>query len=251
LEENLTFDFSFDVPGKIWQLAFDQNQGSIAIEIRDIETQSSSFLVFDLKTLDTTDFLIIEEADWWTTLVSINGNYLFLDKYADPQNPTSKSLVIYDWHKQTTVGEIEDFQMYGLDAKQIFGVQASDRNVESAIPLEELNMVFEDTIWEMEVHLPHFFASDSETFAMAKEYLQEEIAIGVEYYETGDFLSISYYVKAGSKFDRMLLVLKEECEILRITQDSSLEGFASGAFLVMNGYFIFIKQSNQINGIKI
>ncbi len=251
MEENLTFDFSFDVPGKIWQLAFDQTQGTIALEVRDSEEQLSSFLVFDLKSLETTDFLSIEEVDWWTTLVYVSGDYLFLDKYLDPQNPTAKSLLIYDYRKENLVAEVEDFQMVGFDANQIFGTLASDRNMDSAIELSELGMSPLETQQTEIAIFPSFFSPGSETFELAKEYLQEDIGLGIEYLEHQGHVIISYYTKDGAKFARHLVFIRNEEEIFRLKQDSNLEGYAAGAFLVMNGYLIFINQSNQINGVKI
>ena len=251
MEENLTFDFSFDVPGKIWQLAFDQNQGKVAIEVRDEEQQQSFFLVFDLNSLESTDFITIAEVDWWTTLVSTSGDYLFLEKYLDPQNPTAKSLLVYNFLENRLLAELEDFQMIGFNVSQLFGTLASDRNVDSAIDLAEIGMKPLVMDQNEEIIFPSFFSSGSETFELAKEYLQLDIALGVEYLEHESHVIISYYTKDGVKFDRNLVVIKKEEEILRLKQDTSLEGIATGAFMIMEGYLIFINYSNQINGVKI
>jgi hypothetical protein len=250
LEDDLTFDFSFDVSGKIWQLSIDENGNQVGIEVRDEEEQELFFLVFDLNVIEVSDYLIVPGADWWTTIIALRSGLLILDKYQDPQDPTKKSLLIFDTKTQADPIEIDDFQFIRIDGERIIGTAASDKSQSREFGLDGLKL---DGAGDGKniAEYPVFAASGSEIFNLSLEYLNQKIEMGVEYFETNDDIIISYYVRSGAKFDRRLVVIQNGQEIAHFTQDIGLNGYASGAYFVMKGYLIFISNSNQINGIKI
>jgi hypothetical protein len=250
LEDSFTFDFSFDVTGKIWQLSIDQKFGQIGIEVREEATHEIFFLVFQIDSLDISDYLIVDTADWWTTLTKLNGSLLLLDKYQDPQDPTQKSVVVYHWHEQKLLIEIQDFQLAEITHDVISGTSVSDKSAQ-VIQLSDLDFHENRPKTEVSVMYPVFCPPQSETFELVREYLAAEPVLGLEYLESNDCIIISYYVRSDAKFDRRLLLIKGEQEVFHQVQDENLDGYASGAFLILSDYLIFVSNSNQINGIKI
>ncbi|MFY0601527.1 MAG: DUF4905 domain-containing protein [Cyclobacteriaceae bacterium] len=251
MEDDLTFDFSFDVTGQIWQIAIDDASGSIAVEIREEEDQKMYFLIFNIQTLEVSDYLAIDQADWWTTLVSVKSQYLFLDKYLDPQDPTKKSLLVFDSASESLMKELEDFQLSHISKEGLVGTKASDRAIEQKFPIPELRIDMKEPVELRNATHPVFYSEGSDSFDLAKTFLDQEIFLGVEYWEGRNHIIISYYIRSGAKFDRKLLVLREEEEYVDLILDKGLEGFASGAFLIISDYLVFIQGSNQINGIKL
>lgn len=251
MEDDLTFDFSFNVDGQIWQLAIDDASRSIGIEVRDADKQEISFLLFDVATFEVSDYLTVIEVDWWTTLVALKNNLMFFDKYSDPQDPTKKSMLVFDCKRQALIKNVEDFQLTEISENTLIGTLASDKSVEKRFIIEEINWRIEDTQSETSTEYPSFFSEGSDTFMLAKSYLDQEIVLGIEYWEQGGYIIMSYYIRSGSKFDRKLLVVENEIEKIHLTLDTNLEGYASGAFMIISGYLIFITHSNQINGVKI
>lgn len=250
MEDHLTFDFSFDVSGKIWQLAFDESSGQIGIEVRDEKEQELYFLIFDILKIEISDYFHIPAADWWSTIIGLRSGKILLDKYLDPQDPTKKSLVIFDSQGVSELIEIDDFQLSEIIDNAIIGTSASDKSV---IKKHELITQISSEINSSNpsVGFPVFEAEGSETFVLVTEYLNKELSIGVEYYEVEECIIFSYYVRSGAKFDRKLVMIKDGVELVHSIQDKGLSGYASGAFFIMSGYLIFISNSNQINGIKI
>ncbi|WP_258104909.1 DUF4905 domain-containing protein [Marinoscillum sp. MHG1-6] len=217
MEHHLSFDFSFDIVGKIWQLKADHKNGQLALEVRNEEDQSVSFLVFDLETFEISDYLNIEVIDWWSTLHGIQSGDLAIIQYSDPQDPSKKTYLSYNCETQRLTQSDDGF----IESEDSGGMA------------------------------PVFAPMGSEIFELCKEYLEEDIQLGVEYYEEGSTIIFSYYLRSGAKFDRYLLVNKDGEEILRAVQDTGLDGYASGGFLIQSGFLIFIADSKQVNGIKI
>lgn len=246
MEDNRTLDFSFEVSGKIWKLAIDEYFPQLAIEVRDAEEQQLSFLVFDIGSLEISDYLEQESTDWWTTLVAVRDRYLFLDQYTDPQDPTSKGLMYWDW-KNGELKILEDFQLQAIDGNKIRGTSASEKSitkVSDSIDLPEGGM-------KNQVNYPDFFSPDTPTHKLVCDYLEAELSLGVEYFEQAENIIISYYVRSDAKFNRKLVVIRDGEEVLHEVQDFGLDGFAAGAFFILCGFLIFITNSNQMNGIKI
>lgn len=251
MEDNIAFDFSFEVPGQIWQLAVDELTGNIAIEIRDPDQQELFFLLFRIETLEVSDYIEIEEADWWTTLFALKEGLLFLDKYDDQQDPTKKTLLVYDAIRKEMIQSIDDFQIQSFGRDALEGHLASDTKIEMSINFSDIGLAKGRVIDDELVQYPVFFPENSSIYSLAKEYLNIDIALGVEYFEMGTTIIISYYVRSGAKFDRMLLVIRDEDEFVHIKLDRNLNGYASGSFLVIKNYLIFITNANQISGVEI
>ncbi|MEP4534337.1 MAG: DUF4905 domain-containing protein [Cyclobacteriaceae bacterium] len=218
----------------------------LAIEARDEEEQELSFLVFNVESLEISDYLQHQATDWWTTLVAVRERYLFLDQYTDPQDPTSKTLMYWDW-ENGRAKTLEDFQLLAIDGHTLGGTSASDRSIKKVSETIELPAVGEKN----QIEYPDFFSGGSRTHKLVCEYLEAELDLGIEYFEQAENIIISYYVRSGAKFDRKLVVIKDGEEVLHQIQDFGMEGFAAGAFFILAGYLIFITNSNQINGIKI
>lgn len=251
MKDNLAFDFSFDVTGQIWQVAVDELSGNIGVEVRAEADQDISFLVFQTSTLTVSDYFTIDETDWWTTLVRIKEDFLFLDKYEDQQDPTKKTLLIFDSSSCTLVRKITDFQIVEFSDQGLVGQIKNNGDADSIIIYSDLGIRTGNSQSESVVFYPLFYPETSETFTLASEYLKKELALGVEYFEQGETIIISYYQRSGSKFERLLVLIESGHEVFHELIDESLTGYASGAFFIANEYLIFITNGNQINGIKI
>ncbi|MEO9475810.1 MAG: DUF4905 domain-containing protein [Cyclobacteriaceae bacterium] len=246
MEDNRTLDFSFEVSGKIWKLVIDEYFSQLALEVRDDEEQELSFLVFNVDSLTISDYLQHQTADWWTTLVAVRERYLFLDQYTDPQDPTSKALMYWNW-ENGQAKSLEDFQLLTIDGDKLGGTSASDRSINKVSDTIDLPQVGEKN----QIDYPDFYSSDTQTHKLVCDYLEVELDLGIEYFEQAENIIISYYVRSGAKFDRKLAVIKDGEEVFHQVQDFGMEGFAAGAFFILSEYLIFITNSNQINGIKI
>lgn len=248
-----SFEFSFLVNGKIWQTALDIREGKMVLEIRNAETRSLHFRVIDLRACRETPDFAIPAADWWTTPVSLHYPLLFLEQYANPQDPTDKSLLIYHLTKQELVKREEHFQLVSVEAEKVTGHHPRNRDEKREFTLAGH---FRQEPGERANRLEHplFYVPGSSGMNSVREYLQlEPGGPGCEYLEFKTYIIISYYLRSSTeaKFVRKLLVLKGDDELYHDIQDDRLDGFARGAFFMWNELLIFIKNGNQINGIEL
>ncbi|RED97499.1 uncharacterized protein DUF4905 [Marinoscillum furvescens DSM 4134] len=243
-----SFRFSLPVEGKLWQTAFDSSTGLLWMEFRDEELQRLFFRSVELSSGALGDRIEFAETDWWTSLLRVSGGYLLLEQYTDPQNPTEKSLLVYDAANHGLVNRYEDFQFVKQEGNVVYGQSLKNQGETKSFTLEIVDVpkVNED------LDEPVYYAPGSDSHSLVFDFLSKESSpVGCEYFEINNYIIISYYERSDSKFDRMLLVLKSGEEILHDRIDSKMSGFAAGGFFIFDGLLVYVKNGNEINGIEL
>ena len=243
--EHEALAFSFDVEGKISKMAFDNTTSNLVLELRIEESFDVSYLVFNLQSLEISEYLHFEQADWWGSLLEISGNFLFVDKYNDPQNPVDKSLLIFDWNAQVLMNQIDDFQLHEIRANEVLGTSIKEKR-------EIINVNFAGIVPDSlnRIEYPSFYGVDHQYFKLVCELLKrDDIVLGVEYIENSTSLAISYYLQADKSYVRYLLVMKHNDEIYNKVIDQQIKGRALGSFFVIDQKLLFIKDQTQLNAI--
>ncbi|MEQ8241523.1 MAG: DUF4905 domain-containing protein [Cyclobacteriaceae bacterium] len=243
--EHEALAFSFDVEGKIWKMAFDNTTSNLVLELRLEESYDVSYLVFNFQTLEISEYLHFEQADWWVSLVEISGNFLFVDKYNDPQNPVNKSMLILDWKVQRLTNQIDDFQMHEIRENVVLGTSIKDKDEIIKIDLEGILPNSSNRI-----EYPSFYGIDHQYFKLVCDLLKRgDIVLGVEYMDNATSLAISYYLREEKSYARYLLVMKNDDEIYHKVIDQRIDGRALGSFFVIDQKLLFIKDQTQLNAI--
>ncbi len=239
------FRFSIPFNSTIWKVVADARNGLMVLELRDLESQDIQFAQMNIKTGESTLFKIAS-ADLWTVLIAYEHPKLVLEQFIDPQNPNSKRLILFDVLSEKTEKEIEGFQFTNLENGLLKGYNLESRNEEEynldVIPSENRKALIS----------PTYFAADSESAQSVMEYLSlEKSGIGFEYYEGQNWIIICYYERLGTNFDRSLVLIKNEEEVLRRKIDKEMTGFASGAFFIFDDFLIFIEHRNHLHAIEL
>lgn len=242
-----SFRFSLPLEGKLWQTAFDQVTGQLWLELRDEEQQQVVYRSLDLAAGALSEALQIPTVDWWTSISRVYANYLLLEQYTDPQNPTEKSLIVYHAMDQTVSQHIADFQFTHHVGNEFFGESLKNQQQTKSFTLE-VDQVPE----QYELSEPVYYAPDSESHQLVFEFLgMDAVPLGCEYFERGDHIIIGYYQRSGTKFDRLLMVLHKGEALFHEKIDEGMNGFASGSFFVFDQLMVYVKNGKEINGIEL
>ncbi|WP_421869680.1 DUF4905 domain-containing protein [Marinoscillum sp.] len=242
-----TFRFSLELTDKIWQVVLSEETGKLIAEVRNEETQSTKYHLIDLVGCDQEESFTIQQSDLWTSILHYCDPYLLLEQFKDPNDPSTKDLMIYDVLNKTVEAEISQFQFQERSGLELIGVDPKDPKIEKAYTLRTLN-----TSNTYHMRSPVYYPSGSESCQLVEEFLDIPASgLGCEYLEEGDFIIICYYVRLGTKFDRWLMVIKSECEIYHSRIDREMDGFASGGFFVLDRLLVFIENRIKIHGVEL
>lgn len=241
--------FSLSFPGQIWQTALDHSQGIWMLEVRlPAEHKVTYHLVF-LPSREVKTLTPVEDADWWTMIIKLMYPVAMLEQYKELTNPQKKDLILYDTKREKVLSRLTDFQYMEVKNGQLVGndLVSGDSKM---VDLRKFGVKNIDTGYKLK--FPEIFRPGSESLQLVDTFLQKSNSeVGCEYFEEGDIIIISYYLRLETKFQRKLLLIKEGQEYYHVTQDKSLDGFASGAFFVFENMLVFIKNGNQINGVEL
>lgn len=242
MQQEVTFDFSFEVPGKIWKVSADSRLGNLAFEVRDEVTQEVFFLLFFWESKTLSDYIQIPETNWWSTLVDVEGGIFFLNKYADQNDPGSRTLLVFDPVSDTLATFPGGFLQQV--SEQSYHVQM-DTGLEEVLPFPTRPAS------PFVCKYPEVFFSGSEEIKTLQAFIGKEIAWGAEYFEEGDMAVFAYTVSHSSGFARYLMVI--QCEEIRfhIQIEDHVTGFAEGSFFIIDQSIVFVTNSNQFNVIQL
>ena len=194
------------LPRDVWNLAIDKEDSAIYFDIRDNGET-------DLARLSLSDFSYeCKKVDnpWWTKLLMANSKTLTFIEYLDKQNPNKYRCFNLNWDS--------------LEREFV----------------RELNSPHSKEI------IPHIYEHGSDYHKTVSEFLGLELPLSCEYLEWNDKIIISYYIRSDNTFERYLLLLENGKKKWKVSQDTQMQGFSSGAFFVFNKDLIFIKNRNEV-----
>ena len=237
--------FSFQFNGVIWKVVYDRFCNQLALEVRDQDELKLSLEVIDLEINEKKE-LGLSEIDWWSSVLFFQNHHLFVEKYQDAQSPLKKDLLHFDVRKPELINSFTGYQLLNLSSEN-FTIQ----EIEQPENIREYSI----NAPERGAHLflqPVFYEKGDDEFIPVQEYLTGiDLVLGAEYLEWKNYIIISYYQRFGKEFERKILIIKGNDEILHQTQDQEMKGYAPGAFFICNRYLIFVVEKNRLNAIEI
>ncbi len=247
MRQLFNFAFSFHFEEVIWKTSVDRGAGLLALELRDHENLKTSFSVLNVPAKRIGKQFQVEGADWWSSLLLIKNNHLFVEKYEDAQNPLDKSLIVASANDGSVVKHLPGHQLVEVRDRSIVIQKIED----PAVRIEEQLSGKSQTSDHYDFFEPMVFPEGSDNFEMVKSFLGKNIVSQVDYLEWGDYIIISYFIPEEKEFSRRMMVLKDEREVFRAVLDQKMDGVAPGGFFVFKNFLIFIIERNQINAIEL
>lgn len=199
---------SIQMKNPIWGILYDQDH-SLLVESRSSEHEQPEFYMIDLEDHSQLQKISIN-MEWLEKPVWMRKSKLYTFRFMKKDDPNSAHYFEYD--------------LKDMSKNQIAEVPA------------ERNKVVE----------PALYSVGSENHQLVKNFLSLDLELPCEYFEIADFIIISYYLRSGSGFDRVLLVLKNGQKWFKVTQDNDMKGFSDGAFFVVGHKLIFVRNRNEV-----
>lgn len=242
-----TFRFSLALTDKIWHVVLCHQHAKLIAEVRNESNQSIVYQPLDLISGIEGKCFSIDQSDWWTNTLVFRFPYLVLEQYGDPNDPTVKTLLVYDVENESLEVSIPQFQYEGIIDKELVGVDPKNSQIEKSYFLSKMS-----NHKNLLLQSPVYYHHGSESCQLVERFLEiEPSGLGCEYFEADDFIIICYYVRLGTKFDRWLKVIKCEDEIYHCKLDQGMAGFAAGSFFILDNLLVFIENGKKINGVDV
>jgi hypothetical protein len=267
LPQQLPLSFSYQAPGRIWQIKSDSYNRNLALEVRN-QLQEASFTY--LQPLQ--DRVIFEglslEGGLLTNLVACQGDVLLFQQFDDLENPANVTTVALAAPNQEVLWAVGNFRhVYFTKEESVGRTGEGEEEGWAAIQLQEGSIRNLD---EQEVKglraaadtdkeennnllLPAVFEEGENHFSTVAEFLQIYLRVealkSCEYLHVFDKMAISFYTADGENLTNQITVFDAEGNLLlQQIMASDLRKPGSETFMVWNQQLFFIENSSCLKG---
>lgn len=199
---------SYKLDGIVWNTVLSTANDTLIFDVRQQETQTVEYWKMELTSLEL-QRLPISHKSWWTSLEAVNDQ-LYVCEYQDKADPANKK-----------------WMAYGKEKTQV--------DASSVPPIGDQ--------WQFPFH----YEIETENHQLVASYLGLQLPLACEYLEIDQKIIISYYLRSDNRFDRYLLYISDGKKQWKILQDQAINGFAPGAFFVLNDRIFFVKNRDEVN----
>ncbi|MEO1255006.1 MAG: hypothetical protein AAFY41_08985 [Bacteroidota bacterium] len=195
--------------GTIWGTVLDVVSKTLFVDSRNSSTKKMELTKLKIPDLEAETKPGIDS--WWSQLIGAKDERLLFIEYQDQNDPNKYKHVELNW-KNSEIKELHQDIILPKDFSKY----------------------------------PQVYEHNSAYHKTVIEFLSLDTPLSCEYFEWGDKIIISYYLRSDTGFERYLLVLKEGKKLWKVKQDHSMKGFSPGAFFVFQNQLIFIKDLNEV-----
>lgn len=265
MSQQLPSFFSYQAPGRIWQLKADLETGCLAIEVRESLQEASFAFVCPQQDKVIFEGLVLEGALLCNLIACHKGILLFQqgDDLEQPGNATTLALEAKTQEVLWAVSHYRHVFFYGEESIGKTPVEAGDE-AWSAIDLhrgslrelaaEEVQaMLLAENRKKHTLRLPAAYTAGDAHFVTVQEFLQLYLQLDAlktcEYLHVFDKMVISFYTAEGEKLANRLVVFDAEGNLLlhKIMAKSLLQP-GSETFMVWQEQLFLIENSSCLKG---
>ncbi|MEM0940867.1 MAG: hypothetical protein AAF600_04830 [Bacteroidota bacterium] len=192
----------------IWGLLHSEKRNSLLVDCRNENKKQIEVYECNMKSLVSKKLEI--EVSWLEKMIGCDEDMLYSLEYKNVDDPTLKVL-----------------KRININTKKV--------KIIDALPV--LNRHIKEAL---------LFKLDSQGHQTIADYLALKLELSCEYLEFTNNIVISYYLRSGEAFDRFLLLIKDGKKKWKVRQDHQMKGFSSGAFFVVEGKLVFVKDRNEV-----
>lgn len=188
------------------------------------------------------------EVNWWSGLVGIHGEYVFVSNYPGQDNPGSVSLGIYERGEQ--LDEIENFQFHHVQEQFVVGVGEDLKTYAYDLSQKQLKAyeISDEIVHQDKMVFPSLYMADDPSFDTIREFMSTMgvvVSLAAEYLETKDHVIFSYY-KGKEIYSRFIIVVKEGEVVLHVQMDQDMKGVSTESFLTYQNLLIFAENRQTL-----
>jgi len=214
----LNFSQHFD--HNIWKIHAFAETPYLILEIRDQEKLQVSFTVVDLFNNQLVAEGITLDESWWVSVAHAIENQVIFYTFDADENPKPKSFFLMKVGNPHEIVEQKEFDLP--------------------------KFINQSTTQNIDIQIPFHYSEGTEYFQTVAEFIDEhfllEIKRGVDYFEKGDRIFISYFVNQENTMANFLLVIDKDKQVLLNEKLGEYnQGFADNTFFIIDNKLIFVK----------
>lgn len=260
--------FSYQAPGRIWQLKADLETGCLAIELRETLQEASFAYVCPQQDKVIFEGLMLEGA-LLCNLIACHQGILLFQQGDDLDQPGNATTLALEAKSQEVLWSVSHYRHSFFYSEESFGktfVEGGEevwsaihlhngtiREVPEAELHEQLSLAGAESSKKHTLLLPAGYTEGDAHFVTVHEflqlYLQLEAIKSCEYLHVFDKMVISFYTAEGEKLANRLVVFDAEGNLLlhKIMAESLLQP-GSETFMVWQEQLFLIDNSSCLKG---
>ncbi|MEM9337935.1 MAG: hypothetical protein AAGA66_04350 [Bacteroidota bacterium] len=201
--------YSQKLDGVIWKIIPSMMGDGLLLDVRNEKKKTVKYVKLPLDN-HRLKKLSIKELSWWSNVEFYDGEKeVFISEYQDQKDPTNKK--------------------YFRLGKQKVEIELNE------VPIQQVSLLH-----------PFLYEEGTPYHQTVASFLGLQLPLSCEYLEHEDHIIMSYYLRSGNAFDRFLLILKNGEKQLKEVQDLNINGFAAGAFFMLEEKVFYVKNRNEI-----
>ncbi len=247
--------------GVIWKMHIDTATESLALEIRNEATWSTSFAWISLPEakLLWKDLCLAE--NWWVGLISAYQGILLFHLFPQAERPEPKGLIALDSQSKEVIWQIDDYQLHSQYQNQILAQYREEENfgyhqidLQTGSISTEPQQIFLQNLTlppQQDFIYPQHYKEGTAYFDTVAEFLQKAIGVealqAIDYMEVNNYVIINYFCQKDSEIQNNLLILDANVRILLHKKlISKTKGISLDAFFVYKNFLFFIVEKCQL-----
>lgn len=247
----LIFSHSFE--GKLWNMVSEPSGNYLLLEIRNADTLSASFYIYDRKDASLQLKPISFEENWWIGISYFTDKLIVFHVFPETDDPAVKTFFCYDIVHHRTLWKMEQIDILSFSEHSMKVITKGETQVRQfdlfsgKIQPESLeNRTQPDTNF---IRYPFHYVQGTAHFETVEKFLSSidigPVERGVDYFEGNGVVVIAYYT-GGTKLVNDLIVIDLNKNILLNERlGKELGGISDRAFFVFHDTLIFVKDTTH------
>lgn len=229
--------------GLIWKIVFDHDHLALGVEVRDESALQQDYFIIDVQNNCDRQLARIEQVSWWSSLLRISGDLLYILNYTDKKNPGPGELLAFNFAKSQMEKKTPDFTMIQNNEIEL-------RGSSGGVELSFKNNLSDQS--KLEIIYPEYVHSTHEKYPSFADFLNSigiHQIIAIEYAEILDenVAILAYTKQFNRQLDRFLILLLNGEVLLHQQIDEKMKGIAPNSFVIFNNNLIFVENKKTIN----
>lgn len=257
MDTGLKSTFTFEA--QIWRIVCDAKSNLLVAELRNGQTRTLSFIAIDINKKEI--LWELKGWDWWSGIIGIMDNAIFLHSYRDPKFPEASGI----YRVELTTGK-QSWEVPKLTFLQFRkdGIVAFEKGSElnrfylldalggNKIKELEADDAMKDSGIEAQSGLlsPFRYLEGEAYFSEVSEFLANNGFApkeSIEYIETDDRIVLCFYQKAGELLQNILLSFDHQGNlILKDILEEKCNGVGESTFFVVNECLVYAREKKEI-----
>lgn len=248
---NLQKNFSCAFDGKVWNIESEINGKYLIIEVRNEETFTTSFFVYDSQNNQLIGEAIGLDETWWTGVTYAVNDVIVFHTFQDTDNPLDKKFLAMDKNSRKILWEKSDLTFKQFGKEFLLGTRGDDLlyiNIKTGQEEKDKNGI--GTLENKWLQFPFHYVPNSEHHKTVYDFLgligmDSDKNYGIDYLEKDGIVIISYYTKKEYLENRLIVINTDRKVLLEEVLGSQLKGIADRPFFVNHDSLIFVKNSTD------